>query len=298
MQSTAFSLNWGAVSDLSPPDGSIIADTTPALSWNAVPGATGYEVQIAGSEGGLASAQAVEVSAASYTPSTGLTNNQTHYWRVRAKDGAGQHGAWSAVHSLSVNWGAVSGLSPSDGSTTTDTTPALSWNAVSGATGYEVKIAASEAGLASAQAVEVSAASYTPSTALTNNQTHYWRVRAKDGAGQHGAWSAINSLSINWGAIEELSPAAGSSTTDTTPALSWNAVSGATGYEVQIAESEAGLASAQAVEVSAASYTPSTGLTNEQTHYWRVRAVERGWPEGGLECNPQPFVKLGSSKRS
>ena len=85
VQSTAFRLNWGAVSGLSPSDGSTTTDTTPALSWNAVPGAAGYEVQIAGSEAGLASAQAVEVSVASYTPSTGLTNNQTHYWRVTSE---------------------------------------------------------------------------------------------------------------------------------------------------------------------------------------------------------------------
>ena len=270
----SLAVNIGVVSGLSPPDGSTTTDTTPALSWNAVSGAAGYEVQIAGSEAGLASAQAVEVSAASYTPSTALTNNQTHYWRVRAKDGDGQSGAWSAIISLSINWGAVSGLSPADGATTTDTTPALSWNAVEGATGYEVQIAGSEGGLDSAQAVEAGGTSYTPTTALTNNQTHYWRVRAKDGDGQHGAWSAIISLSINWGAVSGLSPADGATTTDTTPALSWNAVSGAAGYEVQIAGSEAGLASAQSVEVSGTSYTPTTALTNNQTHYWRVRAKD------------------------
>ena len=106
---------------------------------------------------------------------------QTHYWRVRAKDGDGQYGTWSAIQSLAVNIGAVSGLSPSDGSTTTDTTPALSWNAVPGAAGYEVQIADSEAGLASAQAVEAGGTSYTPTTALTNNTTHHWRVRAAKG---------------------------------------------------------------------------------------------------------------------
>ncbi len=290
----SLAVNIGVVSGLSPSDGITTTDTTPALSWNAVSGAAGYEVQIAGSEAGLASAQAVEVSAASYTPSTALTNNQNHYWRVRAKDGDGQFGAWSAINSLSVNWGTVGGLSPSDGVTTTDTTPALSWNAVSGAAGYEVQIAASEAGLASAQAVEVSGTSYTPSTALTNNQNHYWRVRAKDGDGQHGAWSAINSLSVNWGAVSGLSPADGATTTDTTPALSWNAVEGAAGYEVQIADSEAGLASAQSVEVSAASYTPTTALTNNTTHHWRVRAVDGDGQYGTWSAIQRLAVNIGA----
>ena len=267
-------VTWGAIDELSPAAGSSTTDTTPALSWNAVSGAAGYEVQIAGSEAGLASAQAVEVSAASYTPSTALTNNQTHYWRVRAKDGDGQHGAWSAINSLSINWGAVSGLSPADETSTTDTTPGLSWNAVEGAAGYEVQIADSEAGLASAQSVEVSGTSYTPSTALTNNQTHYWRVRAKDGDGQHGAWSAINSLSVNWGAVSGLSPSDEISTTDTTPDFSWNPVTGADSYEIQIAGSQMGLNSATAVPVNGTNYTPETALTNNTTHYWRVRAVD------------------------
>ncbi len=91
------------VTGLSPARGAGTTDTTPALSWDAVPGAAGYEVQIAASEGGVASAQSVEVSAASYTPSTGLTNKQTHYWRVRAKDGDGQKGSWSAEHFLVVD---------------------------------------------------------------------------------------------------------------------------------------------------------------------------------------------------
>ncbi len=267
----SLSVNWGAVSGLSPTNDSAIMDTTPTFSWNSVEGAAGYEVQIAESRAGVENAVPVEASAASYTPTTALTNLQTHYWRVRAKDGDGQSGAWSAINSLSVNWGTVSGLSPSDGSTTTDTTPTFSWNAVPGAAGYEVQIADSEAGLASAQSVEAGGTSYTPTTALTNNTTHHWRVRAKDGDGQHGAWSAINSLSVNWGTVSGLSP---SSTTDTTPALSWNAVPGAAGYELQIAGSRAGVETAPATSVTGTSYTPTSALTNLQTHYWRVRAKD------------------------
>ena len=287
-------VTWGAIDELSPAAGSSTTDTTPALSWNAVSGAAGYEVQIAGSEAGLASAQSVEVSAASYTPSTALTNNQTHYWRVRAKDGDGQHGAWSAVQNLTVNIGAVSGLSPADGATTTDTTPALSWNAVSGAAGYEVQIADSEAGLASAQSVEVSGTSYTPTTALTNNTTHHWRVRAVDGDGQYGTWSAIQSLAVNIGAVSGLSPSDGITTTDTTPALSWNAVEGAAGYEVQIADSEAGVANAQAVEAGGTSYTPTSALTNNQTHYWRVRAKDGDGQYGTWSAVQSLAVNIGA----
>ncbi len=88
----------------------------------------------------------------------------------------------------------MGGLSPADGSSTPDTTPTFSWNAVEGAAGYELQIAGSRAGVETAPATSVTGTSYTPTSALTNEQTHYWRVRAKDGAGQYGAWSGVQSL--------------------------------------------------------------------------------------------------------
>ena len=222
------------------------------------------------------------------------------YWHVREVKEDGLAGSWSKVNTLVLDdiLEAVSDLSPEDGSITADTTPALSWSETSGAVGYQVRMADSESGLENAVPVEEEGEIHHPTTAWDNSHVHYWQVRAKDANGQYGPWSAIHSLEVTWGAIDELSPAAGSSTTDTTPALSWNAVSGATGYEVQIAGSEAGLANAQAVEVSATSYTPSTGLTNNQTHYWRVRAVDGDGQKGDWSAIHSLFVKLGSSKRS
>ena len=81
---------------------------------------------------GLGSASSISVTGSSYTPTSALTNEQTYYWQVRAKDGDDQKGTWSAVHSLVVNIGIVNGLSPADGSTTTDTTPTLSWTGGTG----------------------------------------------------------------------------------------------------------------------------------------------------------------------
>ena len=270
----SLSVNWGVVSGLSPADGASTTDTTPTFSWTAVTGADKYEVRIADSTVGLDSMTAHEETGISYTPSTALTNNQTHYWQVRAVDGEGQAGTWSTAHSLQVNIGAVSGLSPA---ITTDTTPTLSWNAVAGAVRYEVRIADSMVGLDSTTAHEVTASNYTPSTSLTNLQTHYWQVRAKDGNGQFGAWSTAHSLQVNWGAVSGLSPADGASTTDITPEFSWSAVAGATRYEIQIADSAADLSGNPTVDdknVPGTSYTPTTALTNQQLHHWRVRAVD------------------------
>ena len=278
-------VEWGAISDQSPAIGSITWDTTPELSWTEMTDAAGYEVRIADSENGLAGASSDSVTAPSYTPTTALTIGQTHYWQVRAKDGDDQFGDWSDANSLEVKSDVISGQSPADGSTTTDTTPTFSWNAVPGAVEYELRIADSPAGLASASSVSVTGTSHTPTSALTNLQTHYWQVRAKDAGVQYGIWSEGQSLKVEWGTVSGQSPADGSTTTDTTPTFNWNAVPGAVEYELRIADSPAGLASASSVSVTGTSHTPTSALTNLETHYWQVRAKNAGgqygpWSEG------------------
>ena len=267
---------------LSPADGSTTWDTTPTFSWAEVPGAAEYEIRLADSQAGLDSASSIAVTTGtSHSPASALTIGQTHYWQVRAKDGAGQFGPWSNALSLQVESDAISGLSPADGSSTPDTTPTLNWNAVPGAAEYELRIADSQAGLDSALLVRVTTGtSHTPTSALANLQTHYWQVRAKDAGGQYGPWSAGQSLKVEWGAISGQSPADGSSTPDTTPTLSWNAVTDAAGYEVQLADSRAGVEAAPTQSVTGTAYTAASALSFDQTYYWRVRAKDGAGQSG------------------
>ena len=291
------SMKRGAINGLSPADRASTADTTPLLSWGNVTGAVSYEIQIAGSEAGLNNAAAVSVTGTNYTPGTALTNNTTHYWRVRAVDGDNQKGDWSTAHSLDVAIGAVSGLSPADGESTADTTPGLSWNAVDGAARYDIQIADSPGGWTGAAADSVTGTTtYTPGTALANNETHYWRVRAVDGDNQKGDWSEVSSLRVKWGTISWLSPCNGTSTTNTKPLLSWGTVTGAVNYEVQIAGSEAGLtgAAADSVTGTTTTYTPGTALTNNTTHYWRVRAVDGDGQQGAWSTEHSLEVAIGT----
>ena len=270
----------GAVSGLSPADGSSTTDTAPTFSWTEVTDAAGYEVRLAGSKEALDSDTPRPVTGTSYTPTAALTNNQDHYWQVRAKDAGGQYGPWSAVQSLKVEWGAVSGLSPADGSSTTDTAPTFSWTDVTDAAGYEVRLADSKEALDSGTPRPVTGTSYTPTAALTNNQDHYWQVRAKDAGGQYGPWSAVQSLKVEWGAVSGLSPADGSITWDTAPTFSWTDVTDAAGYEVRMAGSKEELDSDTPRPVTGLTYTPASALTIGQTHYWQVRAKDGAGQNG------------------
>jgi hypothetical protein len=78
--------------------------------------------------------------------------------------------------------------SPSNNATGTSTSPALSWNASSGATAYELQVstASNFSGTAISE-TDLDATSYTAAD-LSNKTKYYWRVKAKNDAGA-SAWS-------------------------------------------------------------------------------------------------------------
>jgi len=74
--------------------------------------------------------------------------------------------------------------------------------------------------------------------------------------------------------IQGMSPADGALISDTSPTLSWSSLSDATSYEIQVAESEAGVESSTPEIVNApdSEYTIAPALSKGDTRYWRVRA--------------------------
>ena len=137
------------------------------------------------------------------------------------------------TNSGQVEWGAISGQSPANGTSTTDTTPTFSWDAVPDAAGYELQLADSAAGLEASQTQSVTDTTYTPPSALAKGQTHYWRVRAVGGDDQKGPWSAVHSLAVSLQPLTSLTyPAtplnaeAGVQISDITPTLTPDGASG------------------------------------------------------------------------
>jgi hypothetical protein len=162
-----------------------------------VTGATSYTVQVSTS----ATFTPLVVNQSGVTTTSravsGLKNNTTYYWRVRASN-AGGAGAWSVVRSFTTGGAvAVPGVpvlvSPVDRATGVALTPTLSWRAVTGATSYTVQVATS----ATFTPLVVNQSGVTGTSravsGLENNTTYYWRVRASN-AGGAGAWSVVRSF--------------------------------------------------------------------------------------------------------
>jgi fibronectin type 3 domain-containing protein len=161
---------------------------------------------------------------------------------------------------------------------------ALTWNASTGATSYNVlRSTVSGSGYASV-ATGITTTSYT-NTGLTNGTTYYFVVTATNSNGTSGNSAQASATPV-------APPAAPTGLTanagNTQAVLSWSASSGATSYNVlRSTVSGSGYASV-VTGLSTTSYT-NTGLTNGTTYYFVVTAANAGGTSGNsneASCTP------------
>ncbi|WP_066248914.1 S8 family serine peptidase [Neobacillus drentensis] len=143
----------------------------------------------------------------------------------------------------------------------------VSWDKVTGATGYDIYRSASKTGIYS-KAVTVSGSSYSNSS-LTTGQTYYYKVVA---------YSTVEGkkLSSPYSSIVSAKPALSTPTgvkaekaSKTSIRVTWSKVSGASGYELYRATSKTG-GYTKVKTTSSTSYTNSK-LTKGKTYYYKVR---------------------------
>jgi hypothetical protein len=148
--------------------GDLIADQRvmdPRFSWDPVPGAVAYEVEV-NSSSEFATGSKVccsEVSTGTSLAPLNLQPNNVYYWRVRALDTQGNAGQWNNGTPFDKNFGnyrglpsipptvsglrlrdndspdAATDLDPATPVTDTDT-PVFTWDPVPGASHYEVQV--------------------------------------------------------------------------------------------------------------------------------------------------------------
>lgn len=133
--------------------------------------------------------------------------NKTFRWRVRAVDGANNNGDWSAERKVVVADQTVPPTpalaSPPEGEAVECPADApvpvlLKWNAVSDPSGiarYEVEVKR-EVTPPVVQVVPAPGIQISTTVSLTCNARYTWRVRALDGVGNVGTWSAGRALQV------------------------------------------------------------------------------------------------------
>src|ERR1035437_5274077 len=177
------------------------------FSWQPVPGAVSYALQVATSSSFTGATQYTTSNISytltdtqSFTLSDGTTP-QVWYWQVRAVYVDSSVTQWSTPWSYSVSWPAVPQLkSPANhASGVVDTI--FSWDPVPGAASYQIQISPNgdwqngtvvdRSGILSTR--------YAPDSTLLNS-AYFWRVRARavGSASNYGQWSAISDFTRAW----------------------------------------------------------------------------------------------------
>jgi hypothetical protein len=177
-----------APTPISPADQTITSDRTPTFSWQALPNAVRYEIQL-----GLNNppTQIIETTATTYTPSDLLMT--TYHWRVRTIDSNGTRSAWSETRTLNIT--SSSSAVPSR-NLSINGAPQLSWGRITWATQFyiEVRRGSTTGTVVFSQYVPADTLLLTP-PGLTRG-VYYWRVRAIRSNGRAGGWSAFDSFTV------------------------------------------------------------------------------------------------------
>jgi len=244
--------------------------TTVAISmkWSPVTGATAYDMEIDGA--------VISVSGSAYTKS-GLLPNTDHTFRIRAKNAAGI-GSWSEMVTASTQLNVPTTLK----AVPEETAVTLTWNEVTGATKYEIE----------ADGIVVATVSdpLYVHNGLLGGTAHKYRIRALTETNV-SAWTAILSQTTLPASVSGLSI---NSATTAAIALRWIAVTGATGYDLEI--------DGTVIAVSGVAYTKS-GLASNTEHTFRIRAKNASgagtWSEmiTGMTQLTTPVLK-GTSDRT
>ncbi len=212
---------------------------------------------------------------------SGLQNSTTYYWHVNGSNSVGT-GPWSETWQFTTTYvtPAVPTLvSPANSAVNVPLSPAFTWNSVQGAQTYGLQVSTSNTfGSYVVNQTGISATTFTPPSSLAQGTIYYWRVNATNPSGTSN-WASAWSFTTIPNAPAAPTLAAASGITNSSFTVNWSAVSGASGYKIDVAL-DAGfttiLSGYNNKDVGNVVQAPVTGLTGGTVYHFRVRAYNGG----------------------
>jgi hypothetical protein len=223
------------------------------FKWSSVPYAVKYQLTVA-TDPNFANqvlgtkTNPVTTEGTVYTPSVPFDPGVSYYWRVTPIDAEGHKGAPSQAASFGYTWASETATEVKDLNADPRVfDPLFSWAPVPGAVRYEVEVNSAEGfppGSKWCCSGTTIGTSLAPTKTLANNR-YYWRVRALDTKGNAGVWNEGSSFTKAFDGVTPSIPgltmrdpdgsARGGAPETSTPIVTWDAVPGASLYQVQLA---------------------------------------------------------------
>ncbi len=257
----------------SPISGTYIGSTV-TFQWNSVLDAVEYRFQT--DTDSLFGTPVNHYTAdLSYSTSFPSTSHTRYYWRVAAKDNVGYWSSWSSV--WYINYDTVPPesptlLDPPNGVTIFQSLPVLLWDRPSDASSRSrVQVSNSSSFSTTIHNQEVVSSSYMCLN-LADGLTYYWRVKAKDHAGNWGPFSTPRSFTKNSAGPNLIEPDNGMITTNHTIFFDWEVKPTATDYCVKI-DTLDWFPSPDLYYTGVNTYHLLTNLP-DGTYFWQVRAKD------------------------
>jgi hypothetical protein len=249
----------------------------PELKWDAVAGATSYQLQLSRDAAFTVTADIVTTNTTFSPYDARDFTDGTWYWRVRVQSPAISFysNAWTFIKQWATPENLPVLIGPANGATIDFyDTPSFSWTSVTGASSYLFQLYATHAGWASSllyNAITLST-SVQPHYKMVNGTSYYWRVVPVDFHDHQGTPSQERTFNASYNFVPTLLEPVDNSTPTFTPTFRWTAVKGAQFYELQYTTDSSFNSSVNYVPTTSTTFTPTDTLPNDVNYYWRVRS--------------------------
>ena len=257
-----------------PADSAACVSILATFNWQAVPGATQYELQAFKT---AAFMKGDELFVAKNIVGTSITGNVVRsyndvFWRVRANDD-NNVGLWSEVKSFRTTIEAPLIKSPNDGVTEVPRGVTITWEPLTPATSFQIQISKNDAftdiELDSAEIKDVSL-----NTVLSSYNTQFfYRVRTLLGD-CYSEWSAVFSLTSIQGFPNLIYPENAESNVTTDVQMLWSKVPTAINYDIRFSTDDEFVNEFGQNGVKTNSILQKDLLPNT-IYYWKVRSNDQ-----------------------
>lgn len=212
------------------------------------------------------------VDQTTYTAIGKLYPEGPKYWRVSAIDNANNELSTSATKTFVKASARVPVLSPAPNASVAGTTP-FRWKGMPFTGKYEIEVSRNDPQFSSVNRYLLAttwATAYTPVTPLPVSETpYYWRVRRVDASNNPTTWSSGVPFRVVSQGVTLTGPAAGSTQVPNGPLLTWQPLTEATTYLVEVKDATGKVVASQVTP--ATSYATATSLAAGR-HTWSVTA--------------------------